>query len=661
MPASAWERKERLIKTAMDLSLHSAVGPMHLNWASLRFNGPSANLERPYQNYSAGRGLLQVRVALVAGLLMYSLFGILDALLMPTTKGITWQIRFAFVDPLILVILGATFIPRLRRSLQALLSLGFVASGLGIILMIVRTPSPVNYYYYAGLILVFIFGYSFVNLRFVWASCSGWLIVILYEAAALYTELPRLELISNNFFLLSANIAGMLACYNIEYAGRRNFFLLHQLLQEQRKIHELNDQLEQRVAERTEKLERLNRQLTQEMAEHREAERERQRLEVQLKQAEKMEAIGKLAAGVAHDLNNILGGLVTYPEFLLGEIPADSKLHKPILTIQKSGMKAAAIVQDLLALSRRGVSERKVYNLNEVVREYLLSPGCAQLQSDHPGVQLEVDLQEDLLNTCGSPDHFLKTVMNLLHNAFEANLVQGTVLVTTRNRYIDRSLDALESIPEGEYAVLGVSDTGIGIEAQDLKRIFEPFFTKKKLGKSGTGLGMTLVWSTVKDHGGFIDVQSADGKGSVFDVYFPATREGVSPEAGPLALEDCLGTEKVLVVDDVQEQREITSIMLQKLGYSVHAVASGEEALAYLEHQQADILILDVIMEPGIDGCETYRRILRDHPGQKAIIVSGYSESELVHEAQRMGAGAYVRKPFTLSQIARALRAELDR
>jgi signal transduction histidine kinase len=657
----ATKRKIPVFPIAADRSPESGIGPMHLNWFSLRFTGPTASLEKPFQSYNGTHSLPQVRIALMAALLMYGSFGILDALVIPSSKHITWLIRFAFVCPAILFILATTYIPRLKSRLQPILSFGLAIGGLGIILMIISSPSPVNYYYYVGLILVFIFGYSFVNLRFVWASFSGWLIVILYEIAAWQTAMPQLELISNNFFLISANIAGMLACYNIEYASRRNYFLMQQLLQEQRKIQELNDQLEQRVAERTGKLEQANRQLTLEMAERHEAEEQRERLEAQLKQAEKMETIGKLAAGVAHDLNNILIGLVTYPEFLLTELPKHSKLRRPILTIQKSGMKAAAIVQDLLTLSRQGLTAKKVFNMNTIISEYLQSPGYKQLKSEHAKVRLEVDLQEDLLNINGSPVHLLKTIMNLLNNAFEANLVDGTVKISTRNRYIDSTLDAFEKIAEGEYAVLSVADTGIGIETKDLRKIFEPFFTKKKLGRSGTGLGMTLVWSMVKDHGGFIDIQSTEGRGSLFDLYFPATRQNISETEEPFTLEDCLGTESVLIVDDIQEQREIATIMLQKLGYAVHSVASGEAAIAYLKNKKTDILVLDMIMEPGLDGCETYKGIIQDNPGQKAIIVSGFSESELVKEAQGLGAGEYIRKPYSLNQIARALRAELDR
>jgi two-component system cell cycle sensor histidine kinase/response regulator CckA len=312
-------------------------------------------------------------------------------------------------------------------------------------------------------------------------------------------------------------------------------------------------------------------------------------------------------------------------------------------------------------MSRQVVAAKEVVNLNTLVGDYLASPECRQLLADHPHVRLDTDLQEPLLNIQGSSVHLSKMLMNLLINACEANLTAGVVCISTRDRYVDRPLDAYERISEGEYAVLSVSDTGVGIEAADLKNIFEPFFTKKKLGRSGTGLGMTLIWATVKDHGGSIDIHSVEGRGTTFDLYFPATRQSVSDSASPLALEDCLGTESVLIIDDIPEQRVIVSMMLQKLGYRVHAVAGGEAALEYLRDKSVDILVLDMVMEPGIDGCETYRRIIRDHPNQKAIIASGYSESDRVREAQRLGVGGYIQKPYTLHKIARALRVELDR
>ena len=193
-----------------------------------------------------------------------------------------------------------------------------------------------------------------------------------------------------------------------------------------------------------------------------------------------------------------------------------------------------------------------------------------------------------------------------------------------------------------------------------MERIFEPFYTKKVMGRSGTGLGMSVVWGTVKDHKGYVDVQSSEGKGTTFILYFPVTREKSASNEALLSIENYMGNEKILIVDDVEEQRDIASGMLKKLGYSVTSVSSGEEAVEYMKDNSADMLVLDMIMDPGIDGLETYKRILESHPGQRAIIASGFSETERVKKAQRLGAGAYVKKPYLLEKIGMAVRIELD-
>ncbi|UCF94850.1 MAG: response regulator, partial [Desulfobacterales bacterium] len=192
--------------------------------------------------------------------------------------------------------------------------------------------------------------------------------------------------------------------------------------------------------------------------------------------------------------------------------------------------------------------------------------------------------------------------------------------------------------------------------------IFEPFYTKKVMGRSGTGLGMAVVWGTVKDHYGYIDVHSAEGQGTVFTLYFPVSRQDLAKDDIKFAIENCMGRqESVLVIDDVEEQREIACEMLRKLGYEVEAVCGGEEAVAYLKKSPVDLLVLDMVMDPGIDGLETYRRILEIRPQQKAVIASGFSETDLVKETQKLGAGAYIKKPYTLEKIGLTVRAELDR
>lgn len=247
--------------------------------------------------------------------------------------------------------------------------------------------------------------------------------------------------------------------------------------------------------------------------------------------------------------------------------------------------------------------------------------------------------------------------MNLVVNAFEAIEGSGTVVISTKNRYIDTPL---KEIRIGEYVVLSVLDDGSGILPNDLEKIFDPFYTKKVMGRSGTGLGLTLVWNTLYDHGGHINVKS-DEKGTVFELYFPAVREATSETKEELELAHLKGNgESILVVDDEQTQGEIACHVLNLLGYETKAVASGEEAVEYVKEQAVDLLLLDMIMEPGINGRETYEKIIKIHPGQKAVIASGWAESDEVRKAMELGVARYIRKPYTLAQIGQVIKEALE-
>ncbi len=342
-----------------------------------------------------------------------------------------------------------------------------------------------------------------------------------------------------------------------------------------------------------------------------ETSKEKIRLEEQLQKAKKMEAIGTLAGGVAHDLNNILSGIVSYPELLLLQLPKDSPLVGPLETIFQSGKKATAIVQDLLTLARRGVEKIEVLNLNFIVEAYLKSPEFQKLKSYHPNVKEITNLATDLLNMEGSDVHLSKAIMNLVSNAAEAMPEGGDLKISTENKYVDTQIKGHEDIGEGDYVVLTIQDEGLGIAPDDMDRIFEPFYTKKKMGQSGTGLGMSVVWGTVKDHNGFIDFKSTIGTGTTFKIYFPVTRKALQNDTDAFDIKRLHGNnESILVVDDVEVQRIIATSILTQLGYSVHSVGSGEEALEYLKDHTVDLLVLDMIMAPGINGLETYRRTL---------------------------------------------------
>ena len=358
--------------------------------------------------------------------------------------------------------------------------------------------------------------------------------------------------------------------------------------------------------------------LVQDITEHKRAEEEKRSLEERLQRAEKMEALGQLAGGVAHDLNNVLGVVIGYAELLTMRISEGDPTRGYADKILTSTEKAASIIQDLLTLARRGVTVSEVINLNSVVSSFQKTPVFEKLRDYHPSVTFSTECDQNLLNIKGSPVHLEKTLMNLVSNAAESISGKGEVTIRTENLYLDKAIRGYDEVKEGDYAVLTVSDTGMGIPAENREKIFEPFYTKKTMGRSGTGLGLAIVWGTVKDHNGYIDVQTKVGEGTTFRLYFPVAREELIAQQQKAPIERYMGRgESVLVVDDIAEQREMAETILRGLGYQVRSVFSGEEAVEYLKGNKADILVLDMIMAPGIDGLETYRRVLETNPSRR--------------------------------------------
>ncbi len=233
----------------------------------------------------------------------------------------------------------------------------------------------------------------------------------------------------------------------------------------------------------------------------------------------------------------------------------------------------------------RLISAKLFLSEPSAILKYLESLEYDKMKSYHLEMEVETRLDKDLMNILGSPVHISKTIMNLVSNGAEAMLEGGHLLISTENRYVDKPIGRYEEIEKGDYVVLTVSDTGSGISSDDMGKIFEPFYTKKTMGRSGTGLGMAVVRGTVKDHKGYIGVQSTEGKGTTFTLYFPVTREKRSEKSAKIPLEKYLGSgDSILVVDDVQEQRDIASSILSELGYSVTTVSCGEEAIEYLKN-----------------------------------------------------------------------------
>jgi CheY-like chemotaxis protein len=372
-----------------------------------------------------------------------------------------------------------------------------------------------------------------------------------------------------------------------------------------------------------------------------------------------MESLGVLAGGVAHDLNNMLGPLVGYPELILRKLPDDSPLRKQVQRMGNAAADAAEIIQDLLTLARRGRYEMGLIDLNEVIHNFLDSPTFTKLIEEKSQVEVEIELDESIRNMNGSSHQLSKVIMNLIVNAFDAISDQGRLIIRTREEDIEKLHCGHDKVKPGHYIVLSIEDNGMGIPAEDLSKIFEPYYSKKKMGRSGSGLGLSVVYGIVKDHKGYYDVVSTVGEGTQFILYFPIDLSGKeTTRIAEIALE---GAESILVVDDVEEQREMAAELLQSLGYQVTTVAGGQQAVEYLAENKVDLVVLDMIMEENWDGLTTFQEVQRLNPQQKAIIVSGFSPTDRVRSMQTLGAGAFLRKPYTLEAIGRAVRLELDR
>lgn len=373
-----------------------------------------------------------------------------------------------------------------------------------------------------------------------------------------------------------------------------------------------------------------------------------------------MESLGILAGGVAHDLNNIIGPIVAYPDLILMDLPPDTSVKSDILAIKSAAERAADIISDLLSLARRGKYDMTPQNLNDVVHSFIKSPEFKEAQSRRANVVNRLELAEDLYNINSSATHLYKVILNLVNNAFDSMEDGGILSIRTFNEQVEKKTLVYEEIQEGLYVVLEVEDQGTGISDEEIGLIFDPFFsTKKKVDRRGSGLGLSVVHGIVKDHKGYVDVESHIGKGTKIRIYFPATKdqEIITTELK----KDYSGSETILTVDDDIEQLKIIDKLLSSLGYKVVTAENGRKAVEQLKKEKVDLIMLDMIMEDDFSGLDTYREILKLYPNQKAIIVSGYSETEQVRETLNLGAGSYIKKPYDIDTIGKTVREELDK
>lgn len=380
--------------------------------------------------------------------------------------------------------------------------------------------------------------------------------------------------------------------------------------------------------------------------------------------AERLESLGLLAGGVAHDLNNILGPLVALPELILMDLDTDHVARDHIMTIGNASRRAAVVIQDLLSLARCGSCKLEAVDLNEIIRECIATPAVQQRLDNLGAGSCQLHLDETLHPADGSEPHLTQVVLNLTINAIEAMIEynsQGTLILSTQDIVLNESLEAYETIPPGAYTMLSAKDQGPGLTEDELKHLFEPFFTTKKMGASGSGLGLSVVYGVVHDHGGFIDVKSEPGRGAEFRVYLKRSTNVIPKSDESLDLEFSMNA-RILVVDDQASQRTLSEQLLNSLGYRTHSAIGGRGAVSLLrEDADFDLMIVDMIMQEGFDGLDTIREVLGIRPDLPCIIATGYSRTDRVKSALDLGARACLNKPYTLKTLAKVVREALEK
>ncbi len=389
------------------------------------------------------------------------------------------------------------------------------------------------------------------------------------------------------------------------------------------------------------------------------AEAENLELHKKLAEANKLKALGLMAGSIAHDLNNILTGIVSYPDMLLMHLDKSSKYYKEISKIQSAGKRAAAVVADLVTITRGEKTQKKVQNLNDLIIDYTNSLEHSEKQAEYPSITIETKLNGNINNICCSAVQMHKVLLNLIGNALEAPQTR-TITIETNNCLCYHPLHSKDNSSERqEYVKLTIADNGIGIKNHDKDHIFEPFYSTKSMGKTGTGLGLSIVWDIMQNHDGWIEVKN-NQPGARFEAYFPAShdRPDKNKESRGQVIKRGQG-EKILIIDDQIEHNEDLEAALQNLGYRSSSVTSGEAAIEFLGNNSADLLILDMIMGEGLNGRETLEIILKKNPHQKAIIVSGFAKHEELEKTKELGVSFFLEKPLTLAQVSSAIQKSL--
>jgi len=631
---------------------------LSVNYLTLGFTGDLNQYEKEFQEDYFKRSLNPFRFSLILSMIFYGAFAFLDLVAVPELKEVFWFIRFGIVFPVLISVYLFSYSKTFKRYMQFVISCIMFITGSGIIIMIILAAKVENYDYYAGLMLIFIFGYTFIRARFIYALIAGWSIVISYEISAIWlSHTPGTILINNNYFFISANIIGMFISYFLELSARKEFYMRILLEQEKENVKTANNALEKRVQERTQQLSNANLDLKKEIEIRQKYERERADLEKKLFQLQKMETIGTLAGGIAHDFNNILTPILGYTDMAREELPEESNLRFDIEQINNAAMRGKNLVQQILTFSREVDFAKKPIKLQPIVAEAL----NLLKASFPPGVEIKQQLDPRIGTVLADPTHIHQIVMNLCTNANHAMMKTGGVLDVRLDAVrVDQKLaEKIPNLKKGDYIRLSISDTGHGMDIKTKERIFEPFFTRKEVG-SGSGLGLSVVHGIINNYGGAIVVDSTPGEGTTFSIYLP--KHGGDP-AGSLkkVKKPVKGDEHIMFVDDEPEITFMGKKMLENLGYKVSIQSDSLSALEEFKKdpKKYSLLVTDQSM-PNINGTELATLMKEIRPGLKVIIITGYADNISEEMLSESGISEVILKPMILDDFSKLIRRVLD-
>jgi two-component system, cell cycle sensor histidine kinase and response regulator CckA len=382
---------------------------------------------------------------------------------------------------------------------------------------------------------------------------------------------------------------------------------------------------------------------------------EKKRMEAELIQAQKMEAIGTLAGGIAHDFNNLLMGILGYTSLMLLETESDDKTYERLKSIEHLVESGTDLTKQLLGFARGGKYEVKPTDVNELVRRSSEIFGRTKKE-----ITIHRNYQKGLYTADVDRGQIEQVLLNLFVNAWQAMPGGGDLYLETSNVTLDEAYTHLHSINPGNYVKISVTDNGTGMDQPTQRRIFEPFFTTKGMGL-GTGLGLASAYGIIKNHGGIINVYSEVGRGTTFNIYLPSSAKAIFEEK-IIPFEAKTSTETVLIVDDQDMILTVARDMLKALGYQVFTAQGGKEALAiYSEKQDSiDVVILDMIM-PSMSGGETFDKLRAINPHVKVVLSSGYSINGQATEIMQRGCNGFIQKPFNIKELSQKIREVLDK